>query len=194
MRYCSVGGGAYTLTLDRELQRADGSGNYGSPPPPTEQYRIFRQSRPVPGEPVLQLPKDIAVDISRDPNHSDPNQYTWHRMTPKLGNTGGGGPFDILFTASGQVVGLEARLGSRICLWVRDVSQNVPGPNVNNDPNATDPLRLPPGDNTLITVYTRSGQIAAHPVDPSRLTPNTPTSTNLWNPFHFTQDARSSGQ
>src|SRR5262249_22104536 len=114
----------YKIVVDKEFQAANGSGVYGTPPPPTGRYRSYSQSRPVRGEPVLQLPKDIAVDISRDAADNP----TWHRMFPKLGNTKGTNPFDILFSASGQVVGREAQLGSRICLWVRDVALRDPCP------------------------------------------------------------------
>jgi hypothetical protein len=73
---------------------------------------------------------------------------------------------------------------------VRDFSVNTTGANVGNNPNATDPTQMPPGDNTLITIYTRTGQVSAHPVDPTglQLPPG-----GVWNPFRFTQDARSSG-
>ena len=73
---------------------------------------------------------------------------------------------------------------SRICLWVRDVSTDV-----------TDGRQMPPGDNSLITIYTRTGIVASHPIDPSGLVPNQPNNPNkTWNPFRFTQDSLLSGQ
>jgi prepilin-type N-terminal cleavage/methylation domain-containing protein len=158
----------------------------------TQSYQVSRKARPVVGEPVLQLPKDIAIDLDRE-STAPGVPPKWYRMYPKLGNTGGSNPFDILFSPSGQVIGAEGNLGSRICLWVRDISINTTGPNVGNDPTRTDPTFLPPGENTLITIYTRTGHVAAHPVDPSGLILDTATSTN-WNPFKFTQDGLSSGQ
>ena len=62
------------------------------------------------------------------------------------------------------------------------------------DITATAPFGTrPPGDNTLITIYTRTGHVTAHPVDPSGLL-YPPPNTNMWNPFKFTQDGLSSGQ
>lgn len=146
--------------------------------PGDRSFLFARKARPVVGEPVLQMPKDIAVDVSREV--TAPNvPPSWYRMFPKLGNTGGSNPFDIVFSPAGQVVGFEGNLGSRICLWVRDVSLGDPGPTV-----------LPPGENMLITIYTRTGHVTAHPVDPAGLVPGATT----WNPFKFTQDGLSSGQ
>src|SRR5205823_3175459 len=55
----------------------------------SEEYVIFRQARPMAGEPILQLPKDVGIDFSRDPASNDPTKWTWHRFYPKL-PTGGG--------------------------------------------------------------------------------------------------------
>jgi len=177
----------YFIRLDQPL-----------PPTPftTQSHQFNRKARPVVGEPVLQLPKDIAIDISNnaDPTTNPPTPPTWYRMFPAASNPHGTGPFDILFAPSGQVIGYEGNLGSRICLWVRDVSLNTTGPNVNNDPNWTDPTVLPPGENTLITVYTRTGHVTAHPIDPSGLVPNSQSNPYSWDPFRFTQDGLSSGQ
>jgi prepilin-type N-terminal cleavage/methylation domain-containing protein len=158
----------------------------------TQSFTVTRHARPVVGEAVLQLPKDIAIDIDRDFANTQPG---WYRMFPPTANTGGGNPFDILFSPAGQVIGNEGNLGSRICLWVRDASLNTTGPNVGNDPNRTDPTVIPPGVNTLITVYTRTGHVTSHPVAPydqltgkSLLVPGT-----SWNPFQFTQDGLTSG-
>jgi prepilin-type N-terminal cleavage/methylation domain-containing protein len=160
----------YRVRLDQPLPPA----NF------TTQSHIFtRKARPVVGEPVLQLPKDIAIDISRDPA----NPPKWYRMFPPTANTSGTQPFDILFSPAGQVIGAEGNLGSRICLWVRDVSLGDPGP-----------TELPPGYNTLITIYTRTGHVTAHEVDSNKvnLTPNVGLNPT-WNPFQFTQDGLTSG-
>jgi hypothetical protein len=109
-------------------------------------------------------------------------------MFPALSNTGGGNPFDILFSPAGQVIGAEGSLGSRICLWVRDVSLNTPSSAFTSDPTISDPTQMPPGYNTLITIYTKTGQVTAHEIDPQFLTPG-----SNWNPFYFTQDGLTSG-
>jgi len=176
----------YRIRLDQPL-----------PPAPftTQSYQVSRRARPLVGEPVLQLPQDIAIDISRQYDPNNPNALpTWYRLFPPTSNTGGGYPFDILFSPSGQVIGAEGNLGSRLCLWVRDVSINTPSAAYGNDPTISDPTQLPPGDNTLITVFTRTGQVASHPIDPSGLVPNATPTSNTWNPFRFTQDGLSSGQ
>jgi len=149
-----------------------------TPPPPTEAYRILRAARPLPGEPLLTLPKDVGIDISRGPTNPSTNLPDWYRFYPPTGNTGGSGPFDIVFDPAGRVIGYESTLGSRICMWVRDISSDF------------GPTQMPDGDNSLITIYTRTGQISSHPIDPSGL--QLPPA-GIWNPFRFTQDGRSSG-
>jgi prepilin-type N-terminal cleavage/methylation domain-containing protein len=157
----------------------------------TRTFVVSRRARPVVGEPVLQLPKDIAIDISRQYDPTKPNALpTWYRMFPPTSNTGGGNPFDILFSPAGQVIGAEGNLGSRICLWVRDVSINTPSSSFNNDPMISEPFDRPPGYNTLITIYTRTGHVTAHEINPAGLII---TNTNPWNPFLFTQDGLTSG-
>jgi len=135
-----------------------------SPPfAPTAQYRIIRAPRILPGEQTLQLPKDVAIDTMRNTTYSNP-------LPPSVNAAGA---FDILFTPSGSVLGLGVTV-DKINLWVRDVTQDV----------------FAPADQSLITVYVRSGFIAAHPVD---VTPNPGGSPPYLNPYSFTQDGRSSG-
>jgi hypothetical protein len=177
-------GGPYPLNPPGQPVSQPQTRDYPSqPPPPTEAYRILRGPRAMPGEPVLTLPKDVGIDISRGPSvdPSNPNGIpTFYRLFP-LGNTNGNGPFDILFDPSGRLIGPTSELGNRVCLWVRDISTEL------------GPTQLPDGDNTLITIYARTGQVTAHPIDPSGLQLNTQSNTQLWNPFRFTQDAKSSG-
>ncbi len=71
---------------------------------------------------------------------------------------------DIVFAPSGEVIGTNTGTDS-IYLWVRDET-----------------LLLHQGDNTLVVVYSRSGAIAAHPVDRP---PN--------DPYSFAKEGRSSG-
>ena len=157
-------GGPYPLNPPGQPVNQPQTRNYPSqPPPPTEAYRILRGPRAMPGEPVLTLPKDVGIDISRGPSvdPSNPNGIpTFYRLFP-LGNTNGNGPFDILFDPSGRLIGPASTLGNRVCLWVRDISTEL------------GPTQLPDGDNTLITIYARTGQITAHPIDPSGLQLNT---------------------
>jgi prepilin-type N-terminal cleavage/methylation domain-containing protein len=169
-----------TIMLDRVLRDVTNP-SFTTPPAPTQSYRILRQNRPMPGEPVLNLPKDVGIDISREagPPGSTP---TWYRLFPGSANSAQANPFDIMFDPSGRVIGPESTLGSRICLWVHDISRDYL------------PTEMPDGDNTLITIYTRTGQISAHPIDPTGIpSTNPPYAPGQWNPFRFTQDAKSSG-
>jgi prepilin-type N-terminal cleavage/methylation domain-containing protein len=178
----------YIVILDSDLTPAQ-------PLTATTEFRLYRKARPIVGEPVLQLPKDVAIDVSRDfvPGSPAGTMPRWYRMFPPTANTGGNSPFDILFSPSGQVIGFEGNLGSRICLWVRDVSINAPGPMYTSDPFVSEPTVMPPGVNTLVTIYTRTGQIAVHSVDPTGLVPNATPNAATWNPFRFSQDGLTSG-
>jgi prepilin-type N-terminal cleavage/methylation domain-containing protein len=119
----------------------------------TSSYRIVRMPRVAVADPTLNLPKDIAIDLSRSiiTSETRPNGVT---------------VYDIMFSPSGPVM-RQAQLNGRIILWVRDVSQ--------------DGLM---GDQTLITVYSRTGLIAACPANPVN---------GYATPYTYTQDGRSSG-
>jgi type II secretory pathway pseudopilin PulG len=112
---------------------------------PTKQYRIIRAPRVLPGEPVLQLPQDVAIDITAlppYPSHSSP----FSPMNPN--QPGGPTPIDILFAPSGAV--LLAGANDKIILWVRDVSKDAAAP----------------GDQKLVTISVRTGLVAAYDVAP----------------------------
>ncbi len=111
------------------------------PVPTTSDYKVYRGPRPLPGESVLQLPKDVAVDATTNATFGNPLP-----TNPFTGNV------DILFAPDGSVIG-QGTIGDKLILWVRDVTQ---------DPTA-DPANML-GDQSLITVYTRTGFVAAHPV------------------------------
>jgi prepilin-type N-terminal cleavage/methylation domain-containing protein len=75
-------------------------------------------------------------------------------------------PFDIMFAPSGSVVGTLGGTTGKIILWMRDSTQ--------------DPIN--PGHQALITVYTRTGLIAAHQVNIAGP-----------DPYFYTRDPRNSG-
>jgi prepilin-type N-terminal cleavage/methylation domain-containing protein len=130
--------------------------NAANPLPPatlpsgTSSYQIVRAPRVATGDPTLNLPKDIAIDVGAGRS---------------IITADARGFFDIVFSPAGPVMGRGLTNG-RIILWVRDVS--------------LDPSQ--PGEQTLITVYSRTGLIAAHPAVLAGP-----------NPYLYTQDGRASG-
>ncbi|MBI1913632.1 MAG: prepilin-type N-terminal cleavage/methylation domain-containing protein [Planctomycetes bacterium] len=148
-----------TITIDRPYA---GGGSTG-----TIQYRIARSPRPVPGEDTVLLPDDVIVDLSlfdpTQPYNAQTNPYhSWLTPDPVTGN------LDILFAPSGVI--LTGGLNGKIILWVRD--EDLSNRSV---PSA-------PGEQTLIYIVTRTGQIAAYAVD-----------TSGGNPYSFTLDPRGGG-
>jgi hypothetical protein len=159
-------------------------------------FTIYRGPQALAGEPALELPKDVAIDLTRG--------------YPSGG--GGGTLHDLMFSPSGKLMGPLASYG-RMCFWVRDVSlypfpQNDLSKNASTTPQWR---RLNPdvidkgGTHSLITIYTKSGKIAAHPVDPAvrqatqadnipvGTQPPYPNGTVLNDPFSFTKDSLSPG-
>jgi prepilin-type N-terminal cleavage/methylation domain-containing protein len=119
---------------------------------PTSNYRIIRQPRRIQGEAPLLMPQDIGIDLSRSLN----------LPVRMVGTT----PFrEVLFAPGGGVIG-RGTTDSKIIFWVRDMTLDSPTA----------------GGPTLIVVHTRTGLIAAHPVDIAGS-----------DPYSFTRDPRSSG-
>jgi hypothetical protein len=125
-------------------------------------YRIILQPRLLAGEQTLQLPRDIVIDLGPNANYNP----TAPLSNPPLR---AGQFYEILFAPSGAVIGQATGLG-QIYLWVRNDSERTQ--------QETGILR---GNATLVTVQTRTGFIATHPV------------ANTADPYQFTRDARSSG-
>jgi prepilin-type N-terminal cleavage/methylation domain-containing protein len=123
--------------------------------PITWQYRIIRAPR-VAGEEVLSLPADVAIDISTNKMYGNPL------------SANADGSIDILFGPSGVLVGASAGTNN-VFLWVRDTTLSTTPPYA--------------GDQTILAIYSRTGFIAAHPVD-----------VGSSDPYSFARDARSSGQ
>jgi prepilin-type N-terminal cleavage/methylation domain-containing protein len=148
-------------------------------------YQIVRAPRVMVGEPALPLPRDVIIDL-------DPTSYgssTWQNVglpgfnsnpPPPVGN--GDLYYDILFSERGQVVatnGLTGQ-GGKIILRVR-----------NGDRPQNQALSTPGnivydwGDQFLVTIYTRTGLIATHPMNMDLSPPP--------DPFRFTRDGLTSG-
>jgi hypothetical protein len=141
-----------------------------------DQFRFVRQPRPLVGEPTLQLPRDMVVDLPPLPNASpiNPNglpDTEGGTILPSVGPNGALPDWaDILFSPRGQIQGNNSRDG-KIILRIRNGTR---GPR--------------DGDQLLVVIYTRSGVIAAHPVD---MTAN--AANQLIDPYSFLRDGESSG-
>lgn len=142
-----------------------------TPPPQTNQsFRIVRKARPRLGESPLLLPANVAIDINT--NLAGAPWNAGANTVPTGSNT-----IDILFSPLGGVVGWTAA-ADKIQLWVRDISEDQVSSN--------GPFN---GEQTVITIYVRTGFISAQRVDPT-LSGTTGTYSQ---PYSFTQDGRSSG-
>jgi hypothetical protein len=128
------------------------------PSPSKIDYWIELAPQPLTSEPLLTLPKDIVVDFY------------------PLGLAPGGSQnpssvTDVLFTPNGTVRQNGSALG-KFVYWVHDASLDT----------------VFQGQPTLISVYTNTGGIAAHPVSADEA--GTVLNGSY---YYFTQDARSSG-
>jgi prepilin-type N-terminal cleavage/methylation domain-containing protein len=107
---------------------------------PSTGFRFVRSPRPMAGEPVLQLPRDIIVDL--DTSGATPGPTSMAGL-----GSANADALDIVFNPSGQAMGTNATAG-KVILRVR---------------NSTRPPT--DGDQLYVTVYTLSGVIATHPVN-----------------------------
>ncbi len=115
-------------------------------------FRIIRQPRALIGEVSVHLAPDIAIDISAGVSSNVPSNPATNNL-------------DVVFSPSGAL--LNGGSGSdAVILWVRDITQ-------------ADPYK---GEPALVTIYSRTGFIAVHPVALKPL-----------NPYQFTTDGRVSG-
>jgi prepilin-type N-terminal cleavage/methylation domain-containing protein len=125
----------------------------------TSQYRIIRAPRLLTGETPLDLPQDVVIDLNTN--------LTIPGAPPIPSAAGVALPMDIMFSPSGSVIGWPMS-NDRIVFWLRD--------------STTDSAML--GNPALVTIYVRTGLIAAAEVDHSG---------SAMAPYTFTQDGRSSG-
>lgn len=124
-------------------------------------FQFVRTPKPLMGEDALELPTDIVIWLTRRVD-TDGDGVPDTSVPVSLGLPNQQ-PFDIAFSPGGPVQ--PARQG-RIVLWVRDYPLDE---------------RDPAGEPTLITVYSRTGAISAHPVGPAG------------QEYLYTQDGRNSG-
>jgi prepilin-type N-terminal cleavage/methylation domain-containing protein len=146
--------------------------NFGVPLPYPNNFtfRIVRRERPLAGEPVLQLPKDMIVDLRPDPPDASGGRMGYSYLPSD--------PFgvlpslDVVFNQRGQLMGRNANEG-KVILRVR---------------NGSKPEDV--GDQFLVVVYTRTGLIAVHPME---LTVSPSGPPRYADPFFFTKDGKASG-
>jgi prepilin-type N-terminal cleavage/methylation domain-containing protein len=128
---------------------------------PTVDYRIIRTPRVLTGENPLQMAQDIGIDLS--PNPRIPRATLSRGVGQK--SKGVQNFADILFAPGGGLIERGAP-GDSVILWVHNLTLD-------------DPYQ---GEPVLITIYSKTGFIAAHPVAISGP-----------DPYAFTTDGRSSG-
>jgi prepilin-type N-terminal cleavage/methylation domain-containing protein len=139
---------------------------------PLPSYRITRSPRPIAGEPELTLPTNVAIDFVYPLN---PNGA--RRSYPANISGGPAGFFDVVFSPSGEVIGGVGGNG-RVIFWLRDVTLDSANPALAG--------QMPPGENRLVVLHCRNGQVSAHPVNP------TLSGGVLSDPYSFVRDGKSS--
>jgi Tfp pilus assembly protein FimT len=153
----------------------------------TYKYGFQSQPRPLLGEPTVQLTGSTAIDLRWNVATGLGNPSTTLGVTPVFPPAWPNEQayFDILFAPSGAVMYNPSGL---ICLWVRDPDK-VPHPRL--DPATGTPNDFAgfnaAGEQVLVTIYTGTGLIATHPVNPSGLT--LPT----YDPYQYAKDGINSG-
>lgn len=135
----------------------------------TYKFAIQPQPRPLLGEPLLQLTGTTVIDFAAV---GQPTTTVGVTMDPT-------GHFDILFSPSGQVLNNPNGL---ICLWVRDPEKLQGNPRLPNDSAGYDLA----GEQILVTIYTRTGFIATHPISTLGFGPG-------YDPWLFAKDGVNSG-
>lgn len=142
----------------------------------TTNFRVMRQPRPYSGEPPLQLPPGVIVDIGTNGAYGGPLP-----VNPSTNQV------EIVFAPSGAVIGAGTGTNialpggtpgsSNIQLWLRD-SREDPVSGTTNMFN---------GQQRLVTVVPRVGSVLANAVD------TTPNGTGRYqDPYSFTRSAAGS--
>ena len=137
------------LVLDRKIDGSELPVGIQS----SNNFRVIRQPRPLVGEPMLQMHKDVYIDLTR--SHPCPPSGLFAQFFPPPPNgpqaTAAWSPnidpstglpyLDILFNSNGSVA--NAPYG-QIMLWVQHGER--------------------PLDNLLLTIFTRTGKIAPYTI------------------------------
>jgi hypothetical protein len=159
-----------------------------SPPPPPEtppataltSYAIVRQPRLRVGSPSLDLPDNVAIDLSTNTSYG--SALPVNSATNNI---------EIVFSPAGQVMGLGSG-ADKIQIWLRDTSADSTT-SVSASP-PLDPTKTFLGDQVIVTVFVRTGAISANTVDTTLDgLPHGVTGQQYKDPYAFTRDGRSSG-
>jgi prepilin-type N-terminal cleavage/methylation domain-containing protein len=154
-----------------------------NPNPPmsfsTTTFGFIRQARPVFGEEPLKVADGIAIDVANS-------------LIPNVN-----GNLDVVFSPNGEVQNTAA-LG-RVILWVRNPEAVANPREPTGLPAPSPPYQdrratyLQAGEMSLVTVYSRTGAVAVHPVllPPPNPTENDPVPGH--DPYQYTRDGIASG-
>jgi prepilin-type N-terminal cleavage/methylation domain-containing protein len=196
-----VQGVSVPLTNARQLMLATypslGAANSSSvtPQPPipgtlvTYKFAFQAAPRPLLGEPMLQLAGNTIIDYRLPPYQPTTNPTTNPPTTLGVNLDASGQYFDVLFNPSGQVM---YNPNGIICLWVHDPDKAA---HPREDPNTPGTWNdyagfNAAGEQSLVTVYVRSGLIATHPVVPPQ---NATSPIAGYDPYQFAKDGMNSG-
>ena len=133
------GDGNAQLILDRVIEGTETGNVIVS----ADNFRVIRQPRPLVGEPMLQLHKDVYIDLTRShplpyaPYGSLNNYQAAAPWSPNIDPSTGKPFLDILFNSSGSVA--NAPYG-QIFLWVQHTERT--------------------NDNILLAIFSRTGKVA----------------------------------
>jgi hypothetical protein len=104
-------------------------------------FKIVRAPRPLTGEPLKHLPKDVAIDLGTPALLRSQIQPS---TTPQRGQN-----LDVLFNGGGTIVAGANQVAGKVVLWVRDTH-----------------LDGYQGQQVLVVVWTRTARVGTYPADP----------------------------
>ena len=159
----------------------------------TTQFSFLRQARPMLGEQPLKLSSNTIIDFSvvpyPIPGPPPSTGYLYHSIC-NLNVLSGG--YDVLFSPNGELLNSSGN----VILWVRrdDLSTIVPAVRGGGLPQAPSPVPTElrsryenAGEMAMITVYSKTGAVATHPV-------KLPERDEVYSdPTAFTKDGIASG-
>jgi len=179
-KFTVVGRTATQLTVNLDDNPVSGRGSWPDPqlgaaggfpanpkqPQPARQvyvtyhFGLYASPRPLLGEPTLQLPRDICIDLT--PLASDPAGVV---SPPPLTPPFRANDYDVVFAPSGQVLpfGTSGNRGvsGQIFLWVRNLRK---GPGPGSVGNWSSAGFAQGGEQQLVSIKAKSGALGVHKV------------------------------